>query len=100
MNSKMKLYICWGTFPTPRKGGHPCGNAAHALDEAGHEYELKKVYGWGPLPKWMNPMRREVRKLTGNEWVPVLVVNDDEFVQGSQKIIEWARTHTAAAPTA
>lgn len=100
MDSKMKLYICWGTFQTPRPGGHPCRNAAHALDEAGHKYELKKVYGWGPLPKWMNPKRREVRRLTGNDWVPVLVIDENEFVQGSKKIVEWTRKNSAVAPSA
>ena len=23
--------MCWGTFPTPRPGGHPCANAYSAL---------------------------------------------------------------------
>ena len=27
----MKLYVCWGTFPTLRPGGHPCRNAYRAL---------------------------------------------------------------------
>ena len=27
----MKLYVCWGTFSSPRPGGHPCKNAADAL---------------------------------------------------------------------
>ncbi|MEA2330957.1 MAG: hypothetical protein QOH58_1095, partial [Thermoleophilaceae bacterium] len=31
----MELYVCWGTFQTPRPGGHPCGNAHAALKEAG-----------------------------------------------------------------
>ncbi len=30
----MKLYVCWGTFQTPRPGGHPCANAHEALKEA------------------------------------------------------------------
>ncbi len=38
----MKLYVCWGTFPTPRPGGHPCANAYHALRDAGHDPELVK----------------------------------------------------------
>ncbi len=61
----MKLYVCWGTFPTPRPGGHPCGNAYHALKDAGYEPEVKKVYGLAILPKFMNPGRKEVRELTG-----------------------------------
>ena len=31
----MKLYVCWGTFQTPRPGGHPCPNAHEALTDAG-----------------------------------------------------------------
>ncbi len=31
----MKLYVCWGTFATPRPGGHPCRNAYVALKQAG-----------------------------------------------------------------
>jgi hypothetical protein len=27
----MKLYVCWGTFQTPRPGGHRCHNAYQAL---------------------------------------------------------------------
>ena len=49
----MKLYVCWGTFPSPRPGGHPCGNAYHALKDAGHEFEVIKSYGLGPLPDFL-----------------------------------------------
>ena len=89
----MKLYVCWGTFPTPRPGGHPCGNAYHALRDAGYDPEVKKVYGWGLLPGFMNPTRKEVRELTGNDWVPVLVTDDGEIVQDSKRIADWAETH-------
>ena len=34
-SARMKLYVCWGTFRSPRPGGHPCGNAHEALKEAG-----------------------------------------------------------------
>jgi len=98
----MKLYICYGTFQTPRPGGHPCRNAYKALREAGHEPELIKSYGFGLLPEALNatPGRREVKRLTGNSWVPVLVADDGEVVQGSQEIADWARSHPAAAPAA
>jgi hypothetical protein len=89
----VKLYVCWGTFPTPRPGGHPCGNAYHALRDAGYDPEVKKVYGWGLLPAFMNPTRKEVRELTGNDWVPVLVTDDGEIVQDSKRIADWAETH-------
>ena len=92
----MKLYICYGTFPTPRPGGHPCRNAAHALQEAGHDPELIKAYGFGALPDALNtPRRREVKKLTGNAWVPALVLDDGTVVDGSDSIIAWAKEHPA-----
>jgi hypothetical protein len=93
----MKLYVCWGTFQTPRPGGHPCGNARDELVEAGWDPEVKKVYGWGMLPSFMNPRRKVVRDLTGDDWVPVLVTDDDEVVKGSKAIADWARTHPAVA---
>jgi hypothetical protein len=41
----IKLYVCWGTFATPRPGGHPCSNAHEALRGAGHDPEVVKSYG-------------------------------------------------------
>ena len=95
----MKLYVCWGTFTSaPRPGGHPCGNAHRALREAGYEPEVVKAYGLGALPDSLNRTRgrREVRELTGQSWVPVLVTDGDEVVQGSERIVDWARAHPAA----
>ena len=59
----MKLYVCWGTFATPRPGGHPCRNAYVALKEAGYEPEVEKVYGLAPLPDTSG--RKKVRALYG-----------------------------------
>ena len=90
----MDLYICWGTFPAPwRPGGHPCRNAHQALTEAGWEPKLTKTYGYGPLPKALNPGRRRVRELTGQQWVPLLVTDDGDVVQGSERIAAWARAN-------
>ena len=96
----MKLYVCWGTFPTPRPGGHPCKTAYDALKEAGHEPEVIKAYGFAPLPDALNftSGRREVRKLTGKDWVPVLVTDDGEVVADSKNIVAWAAEHPAGAP--
>jgi hypothetical protein len=92
----MKLYVCWGTFQTPRPGGHPCRNAHHALREAGWDPEVERVYGWGPLPDAVTPTRRKIRELTGQNWVPVLVTDDDEVIQGSDKIAAWALDNPAS----
>jgi hypothetical protein len=96
----MKLYICWGTFGSPRPGGHPCKNAHDALKEAGYQPEVVKSYGLGLLPDFMNQTsgRKEVKKLTGKTWVPVLVTDADEIIQGSDKIAAWAKENPATQP--
>ena len=93
----MKLYVCWGTFPTPRPGGHPCANAYKALKDAGHDPEVVKSYGLGILPGVFNRTRgrREVKELTGNSWVPMLLLDDGTVVDGSREIIDWALANPA-----
>jgi hypothetical protein len=95
----MKLYVCWGTFSTPRPGGHPCRNAHRALVAAGHDPEVVKAYGLGLLPDALNatPGRREVRELTGQPMVPVLVTDDGEPIAGSKEIAAWAEAQPAGA---
>jgi hypothetical protein len=93
----MELYVCWGTFKSPRPGGHPCGNAYNALREAGWSPEVKKTYGLGMLPAALTPQRKKVRELTGQNWVPVLVTDDGEVIQDSKSIIAWAKANPAVA---
>jgi hypothetical protein len=98
----MKLYVCYGTFTTtPRPGGHPCGNANEALRAAGHAPEVIRSYGFGALPDVFNRTsgRQEVRRLTGNSWVPVLVTDAGDVVQGSEEIVAWAERNPAGAAT-
>jgi hypothetical protein len=96
----MKLYVCYGTWTAGKPlHPHPCGEAHAALRRAGHHPEVIRSYGLGPLPGLINdrlPGRRRVKELTGNYWVPALVTDDDDVIQGSQPIIEWARAHPAA----
>jgi glutathione S-transferase len=40
--------------------------------------------------------RREVKKLTGKTWVPVLVTDSGEVISDSRNIIAWAEQHPAA----
>ena len=99
----MKLYICWGTFPSPRPGGHPCRNAYHALADAGHEPEVVKTYGLGLLPDTpfnQTPGRKRAKELTGKSTVPVLELDDGTVVAGSQKIVDWAAANPAATRAA
>jgi len=95
----MKLYVCYGTFSTPRPGGHPCGNAYRALRDAGHEPQLVRTYGLGVLPDALNfsPGRREVRRITGSSWVPALVLDDGTVIDGSKEIVAWAQANPVVA---
>jgi hypothetical protein len=87
----MKLYVCWGTF-APQ--GHPCGKAHVALTDAGYDPEVDKVYGGlGTDPLF--PGRRKVKELTGNSKVPTLVLDDGTVVDGSERIIDWAKANPA-----
>jgi glutathione S-transferase len=94
----MKLYVCWGTFPTLRPGGHPCANAYRALREAGHAPQVVRSYGWALLP---DPVfnrtsgREAARRLTGRAAVPVLELDDGTAVWDSARIVEWARANPA-----
>jgi len=97
----MKLFVCYGTWkPAPRPGGHPCGNAYHALRDAGWDPDVQRCYGLGVLPEFLNqtPGRKEVVRLTGSHWVPVLVTDDGDVVSGSKEIADWAASHPAPAP--
>jgi len=99
----MKLYVCYGTFTTtPRPGGHPCGNAYKALTEAGHDPEVIKSYGLAALPEFLNKTRgrQEVKELTGDLTVPVLVTDSGEVVRESKDIVAWAKAHPAGTPAA
>jgi hypothetical protein len=91
----VKLYVCWGTFPTPRPPrGHPCRNAYKALRDAGHDPEVIKVQGLGIGPvKLMTDGRRDVERLTGSPVVPVLVTDEGEAINESQRIVDWAKAH-------
>ncbi|HTZ86327.1 MAG TPA: glutathione S-transferase N-terminal domain-containing protein [Solirubrobacteraceae bacterium] len=93
----MKLYVCWGTFPTPRPGGHPCANAYHALKDAGHDFELVKSYGLGVLPDALNNTsgRKRAKELTGKNWVPVLELDDGSAIFDSREIVKWAAANPA-----
>ena len=98
----MRLYVCWGTFPVPwprksaswRPGAHPCKRAHDALTEAGHSPEVVRVYGLAPVPD-ITSGRREVKRLTGESFVPVLVLDSGEVIADSKNIVAWARDSPA-----
>ncbi len=95
----MDLYTC----PARTHGAnapivkHPCGVAAQALDNAGHTYTVKVVGGFKNLPFSRRGKRDEIRELTGQEDVPVLVLDDGSTIDGSGAIVEWAAAHSGSS---
>jgi glutathione S-transferase len=98
----MVLYTCrdgkaFGTAPGPL--AHPCGRAAVALDRAGHRYEWRKVKG-GTLKFWTwrtrATDRADVQRISGQQSVPILVLDDGAVITGSGPIARWAREHPAS----
>ena len=94
----MVLYTCGQKKRGPAVM-HPCAKAAKALDEAGYEYEIKVVGGYRLMPwTWgsRGADRAEVKRLSGTNEAPILVLDGGEVVSGSGTIARWAREHPAA----
>jgi len=94
----MVLYTCGQKTVGPGIA-HPCAKAGKALDAAGYEYEIKTVGGyrlgfwtWGSRAE----DRVEVKKLSGTNEVPILILDDGEVISGSSTIARWAKEHPAA----
>lgn len=91
----MVLYTCFGKGA----GGalHPCAVAVNALDKAGIQYELKTVGGLKNIPfTTFGGKRDEIRALSGQERVPILVLDDQSVVTGSKAIKAWATEHATS----
>ena len=97
----MVLYTC----PARTHGAdaplikHPCGVAAQALDRSGHSYTVKTVGGFKNVPFSRRGKREEILVLTGQEDVPVLLLDDGSTVCGSGAIVAWA-AENGSAPAA
>ena len=101
----MVLYTC-GQKKAGPAFAHPCAKAAKALDAAGYEYEIKTVGGYRLMP-WTRGTREEdraeVRRLSGTNEVPIVVLDDGEVISGSGTIARWAEENPAsgaASPSA
>jgi glutathione S-transferase len=92
----MVLYTCNQAGAGPALL-HPCAKAVKALDEAGHAYEIKKVDGYRAMP-WTRSgdARTEVKELSGQPNVPILVFDDGEVISGSGTIADWAKSTSPA----
>jgi len=92
------LYTCGQKTHGPAFA-HPCGKAGKALDDAGYDYELKVVGGYRLMPwTWRRRSadRAEVKRLSGTNEVPILVLDSGEVVSGSGAIARWAKEHPSS----
>lgn len=93
----MKLHTCHiddGGSPF-----HPCKRAHEALREAGHSYETHVFDRKRPGGLFTKGRRPELKRISGQEKLPVLELDDGTTVNGSGSIVTWAREH-APAPKA
>ena len=58
--------------------------------------KLVRTYSSGALPA-ITPGRKEVKRMTGQTWVPLLVKDDGEMIRGSKEMIAWAEANPAAS---
>ena len=79
------------------------GALQKALDEAGHAYEWKVAKG-GIVKPWTWPSRTrdraEVQALSGQQAVPILVLDNSAVVTGSTAIARWASDNAPEAAAA
>jgi glutathione S-transferase len=88
---KLTLLVCHIDDGGPPP--HACKRAQRALRAAGHDFD-KVVYDRGRLFGLFTTGRRpELKKLSGQEKLPVLQLPDGSTISGSAKIISWARSH-------
>lgn len=87
----MKLYICWSTDGSDH---HDCHKVHEALTTAGYKPEMVKARGQEHLPKFLQGKhRREVFKLTGSYFVPVLILDDGTVMNKPDEVVAWAKSH-------
>ena len=62
--------------------------------EAGYGPDVIRTYGFARLPD-VTSGRKEVKHLTRESFVPVLVLDDGAVIQDSENIVAWARANPA-----
>lgn len=90
----LKLYTCHVDRGGPAV--HPCRRCHETLEEAGHQYETEIFDRNKPMGLFTSGKRPELKKMTGQEKLPVLRLDDGSFITGSGDIIKWARSNAPA----
>jgi glutathione S-transferase len=92
---KLTLYVCHIDEGGPPP--HACRRVQRALRDSGNAFE-KVVYGKGiPFGLFTKGRRPELKAMSGQEKLPVLQLPSGETVNGSARIIAWAKANAPAA---
>jgi glutathione S-transferase len=95
MAEKPKLHVC--SIDTGGPKIHPCRRAHEALSAAGIAHTTA-VFGKNkPFGLGTKGTRPELKKLSGQEKLPVLELTDGTTINGSSKIVAWAKANAVAA---
>ncbi len=95
MPDTLTLYVC----SVDQRGVkvHPCRQAHIALTEAGHPHD-KVVFDKGhPFGLFTTGKRPELKKMSGQEKLPVLVLPDGHAICGGKNIVAWAQENAPQA---
>jgi len=91
--AKPTLYTCHYGRRHPLLLPHGCRRAHLALDAAGTEYE-SVIFGKGrPRGLGTTGMRPELKRISGQEMLPVLALPDGATVNREDAIVAWAAEH-------
>jgi glutathione S-transferase len=95
MNARLTLFVCNMDDGGPPP--HACKRAQRTLRSAGHDFDKVIAARGIPFGLFTTGRRPELKKLSGQEKLPVLRLADGSTISGSANIIAWARTHAPAA---
>lgn len=91
---ELKLYVCHIDEGGPRP--HACRRAIEALRTSGHDFE-KVIFDRGIIFGLFTTGRRpELKQISGQEKLPVLLLGDGTTVNGGSKIVAWAKANPPA----
>ncbi len=89
------LYVCHLDDRGPK--AHACRRAHEALRAAGHAYETVIVDRNRPFGLFTTGRRPELKRISGQEKLPVLALPDSgATVASAAEIAIWAQTHSPA----
>jgi hypothetical protein len=94
---KPTLYTCHVGHGGPSFLPHGCRGAHEALDKAGIAHE-SVIFGQGrPFGVGTTGKRPDLKRISGQEKLPVLALPDGTTVNREKAIVAWAAQHKASS---